>query len=81
MAELIDAYNLLLDDDLVGRVGESRVALACEMYTIEELRVGRFYDLHSMRIVYGGESDDDRNIKESQMTFGAAKMHLLTISP
>ena len=50
MAELIDAYDRLLDDDFGGRIGDSRVALACEMYTIPELRIDRLHDVHSLKI-------------------------------
>jgi len=50
MAELIDAYDHLMDDDFGGRIGDSRVALACEMYTIPELRIDRLHDVHSLKI-------------------------------
>lgn len=50
MAELIDAYDRLMDDDFGGRIGDSRVALACEMYTIPELRIDRLHDVHSLKI-------------------------------
>ena len=50
MAELIDAYGRLMDDDFGGRIGDSRVALACEMYTIPELRIDRMHDVYSLKI-------------------------------
>ena len=50
MAELIDAYDRLMDDDFGGRIGDSRVALACEMYTIPELRIDRLHDVYSLKI-------------------------------
>ena len=50
MAELIDAYDRLMDDDFGGRIGDSRVALACEMYTIPELRMDRLHDVYSLKI-------------------------------
>ena len=50
MAELIDAYDHLMDDDFGGRIGDSRVALACEMYTIPELRIDRLHDVYSLKM-------------------------------
>jgi hypothetical protein len=50
MAELIEAYDRLMDDDFGGRIGDSRVALACEMYTIAELRMDRLHDVHSLKL-------------------------------
>lgn len=50
MAELIDAYDHLMDDDFGGRIGDSRVALACEMYTIPELRIDRLHDVYSLKL-------------------------------
>ena len=50
MAELIDAYDRLMDDDFGGRIGDSRVALACEVYSIPELRIDRLHDIHSLKI-------------------------------
>eukprot|EP00587_Corethron_hystrix_P012920 CAMPEP_0113301216 /NCGR_PEP_ID=MMETSP0010_2-20120614/2536_1 /TAXON_ID=216773 ORGANISM="Corethron hystrix, Strain 308" /NCGR_SAMPLE_ID=MMETSP0010_2 /ASSEMBLY_ACC=CAM_ASM_000155 /LENGTH=166 /DNA_ID=CAMNT_0000154799 /DNA_START=66 /DNA_END=566 /DNA_ORIENTATION=+ /assembly_acc=CAM_ASM_000155 len=53
MADLIDAYDTLMDDDLGGRVGDSRVALACEMYALEELRRDGRYRVYDLRVAYG----------------------------
>ena len=50
MAELIDAYDHLMDDDFGGRIGDSRVVLACEMYTIPELRIDRLHDVYSLKL-------------------------------
>ena len=50
MAELIDAYDHLMDDDFGGRIGDSRVALACEMYTIPELRIDRLHEVYSLKV-------------------------------
>ena len=60
MAELIDAYEQLLDDDFGGRIGDSRVALACEMYTISELRMDRLHDVYSLKLtLLDDDSDED----------------------
>lgn len=60
MSELIQAYDQLMDDDdLSSRVGDARVALACEMFTLNELRIDRLHDVYSFRIVYNGTDDGD----------------------
>ena len=55
MAELIDAYDHLMDDDFGGRIGDSRVALACEMYTIPELRIDRLHYVYSLKLKLIGD--------------------------
>ena len=50
MAEIIDACDQLMDDDFGGRIGDSRVALACEMYTIPELRIDRLHEVYSLKV-------------------------------
>lgn len=62
MSELVDAYEQLMDDDFGGRVGDSRVALACEMYTMDELRMDRLHDVYSIRIVYPEEEENSKEI-------------------
>ena len=54
MSELINAYTMLMDDELfIHKVGaDNRVALACEMFTLEELRMDRFHHVYSIRIRY-----------------------------
>jgi hypothetical protein len=83
MAELIDAYNLLLggDDFVLGsgsRVGDSRVSLACEIYTLQELRElphnSRHFQVHAIRLLYHNDDDDvedescDELIRKSTLT-------------
>jgi curved DNA-binding protein CbpA len=68
MAEIIQAYEQLLDDDFLGvKVGDGRVALACEMFTLEELRMDSLHDVYSIRIFFDDEhkglnSNDDHYI-------------------
>ena len=50
MAELIDAYDHLMDDDFGSRIGDSRLALACGMYTIPELRIDRLHNVYSLKL-------------------------------
>ena len=38
MAELVGAYDALMDDDLAARGRDSRVAYSCELLTVAELR-------------------------------------------
>mmetsp|Transcript_19165 Transcript_19165/g.23583 ORF Transcript_19165/g.23583 Transcript_19165/m.23583 type:complete len:291 (-) Transcript_19165:1751-2623(-) len=61
MSELISAYDQLMNDDFLGRVGDGRVALACEMFTLEELKIDRFHDVHAIRIRYH-QSESSSNI-------------------
>lgn len=58
MSEIIQAYDHLMDDDggFSSRVGDARVALACEMFTLDELRINRLYDVYSFRILYDKDS-------------------------
>lgn len=62
MTELIFAYDMLMDDDYGSTgVGDSRVALACEMYTIDELRLNRLYDVYTLQILYDDNNKEIRN--------------------
>jgi len=62
MAEIIQAYEQLLDDDFLGvKVGDGRVALACEMFTLEELKMDSLHDVYSIRILFEDDIDDDEN--------------------
>jgi hypothetical protein len=61
MAELITAYEALMhkhNEHFRTDARDSRVALACEMYTMEELRMMRdAYDVHSFRVIFDTASD------------------------
>lgn len=63
MSEIIQAYDQLMDDDggFSSRVGDARVALACEMFTLEELRIDRLHDLYTFRIIYDTHCRTDTN--------------------
>ena len=53
MTEIIQAYSQLMDDDFLGaKVGDGRVALACEMFTLDELRIDRMHEVYSIRILF-----------------------------
>ena len=75
MSELVEAYERLLkhddgdddDSDFLEniRVGASnKVALACELYSVDELIMDRFHEVHALRMKYY-DSDDDENEIES----------------
>lgn len=63
MAEIIEAYNQLMNDDFASLVGDSRVRLACEIYSLEELKCDRLHDVHAIKILYdensGGKCNDE----------------------
>jgi len=67
MTEIINAYEFLMnkhgDDPIWNNLSDhsrdSRVALACEMYTIEELRSAYncWYDVYSFRVRYSDDGE------------------------
>ena len=73
MSELVEAYERLLkhanggdddddDSDFLDniRVGASnKVALACELYSVDELIMDRFHEVHALRMVYNDDDDSD----------------------
>jgi len=59
MKELVEAYQYLMDDSFGEKLGSSRVATACEIYTIEELRADNVHDVHSIRVIYEAEQRCD----------------------
>ena len=67
MAQLIQAYDHLMDDDFGAKVGDSRVALACEIYSLEELRIDRLHDVYSIRIIF--QEDETDNLVDNSTAF------------
>ena len=65
MTELIDGYNHLMSDEFGKKVGDSRVAIACEMYTIEELKMDRLHDVYTIRILYDFDGEQDNLTEET----------------
>ena len=49
MAELIGAYDALMDDDLAGRIADSRVCFAAELFTPAELAADGLHDVYALR--------------------------------
>ncbi|VEU38885.1 unnamed protein product [Pseudo-nitzschia multistriata] len=66
MAELVEAYHILLDDDddFAARfqVGHSnKVALACELYSLDELELDRFHDVYALEMDFGSGEGEDKS--------------------
>ena len=65
MSELVEAYETLMaddDDDFAARfqVGHSnKVALACELYSLEELQMDRFHDVYALCMEFHKDEEDD----------------------
>jgi len=78
MSELVEAYEKLLkrisgdnnddeDDALLEniRVGASnKVALACELYSVDELIMDNFHEVHTLRVDYTSENDNDETKRD-----------------
>lgn len=61
MARLVNAYESLMSKysaSYLSDATDSRVALACEIYTVDELRNSPLFDVYAFRINY---NDDDIN--------------------
>lgn len=57
MSEIILAYNQLRKGDFLGsRAGDSRVAVACHIFSLEELQADNLHDVYSIRIAFRTES-------------------------
>lgn len=51
MAELVEACDALMDDDLAARMVASAVASSCEIYTVEELQADGRHDVYPLRLL------------------------------
>ena len=59
MTEIIQAYSQLMDDDFLGaKFGDGRVALACEMFTLDELKMDRMHNVYSIRVLFQNENEE-----------------------
>jgi curved DNA-binding protein CbpA len=66
MAEIVQAYDQLRKDDVIGaRAGDSRVALACQMFTLEELQSDNFHNVYKIRILYMDDFKNDQSRSHS----------------
>ena len=43
MAEVVSAFDHLMDDDIAERTSDSKVALSCEVFTLDELRADEIH--------------------------------------
>lgn len=65
MTELVTAYETLMNkhgDNFSTDARDSRVALACEMYTIEELKNSDAFDVYSFRITFETSDEPPRDV-------------------
>lgn len=60
MSEIIEAYDQLMNDDFGSKVRDSQVAFACEIYTIDELKMDRLYDVYAIKLNFEGEDIDEK---------------------
>ena len=75
MSELINSYEKLMNKhndalwaNLDNHARDSRVVLACEMYTIEELRRvhNHWYEVYSFRVIFSDEGQDQNEDDEAK---------------
>jgi hypothetical protein len=59
MTEITEAYDHLMDDDYSSRWGDNSVAFACELYTLEELKMSLVYDVFAIEILYHNLEKED----------------------
>ena len=45
MAELIEAYDLLVHGDFAARTSDSQLAMSCELFSLEELQNGGLHEV------------------------------------
>ena len=58
MTEITEAYDLLMDEDYSTRWGDNSVAMACEIYTLQELKASPAFQVHAIRIMYSNEAKE-----------------------
>mmetsp|Transcript_8577 Transcript_8577/g.13364 ORF Transcript_8577/g.13364 Transcript_8577/m.13364 type:complete len:282 (-) Transcript_8577:26-871(-) len=76
MARLVNAYETLMSKysaSYLSDATDSRVALACEIYTVDELRNSPLFDVYAFRINYSendnsNRGDDDEGDSEKVQT-------------
>ena len=62
MAKLVNAYETLMEKysaSYLSTATDSRVALACEIYTIEELKSSPVFDVYTFRIFYSEHDNEN----------------------
>ena len=75
MAKLLNAYETLMEKysaSYLSTATDSRVALACEIYTIEELKSSPVFDVYTFRISYSehdNENTECNNCDETEIPF------------
>jgi hypothetical protein len=59
MTEITEAYDKLMDEDYSTRWGDHRVAMACEMYTLDELLASPMFAVYTIQILYSTDTAED----------------------
>eukprot|EP00538_Stauroneis_constricta_P001518 CAMPEP_0119551454 /NCGR_PEP_ID=MMETSP1352-20130426/4711_1 /TAXON_ID=265584 /ORGANISM="Stauroneis constricta, Strain CCMP1120" /LENGTH=121 /DNA_ID=CAMNT_0007597521 /DNA_START=3 /DNA_END=364 /DNA_ORIENTATION=+ len=69
MTQIILAYDQLMDNDnqFFTRDTSSKTAIACEIYTIDELRQ-HHYDVYSIQIVFDRERKDSTSTSTTEIS-------------
>lgn len=69
MARLVNAYESLMSkysSSFLSDATDSRVALACEIYTVDELRNSPLFDVYAFRIKYREDDESSRDDNEEE---------------
>lgn len=67
MTRLVNAYESLMSKysaSFLSDATDSRVALACEIYTVDELRNSPMFEVYTFRINYSDDDDNNRSDDE-----------------
>lgn len=82
MARLVNAYETLMSkysSSYLSDATDSRVALACEIYTVDELRNSPLFDVYAFRVNYS-EDDDYNSNRNDDAEEGSEKIQTPTTS-
>jgi len=84
MTDIIQAYEILMKDELIfgsHRMGDNKVALACEMFSLDELRNDSFHHVYSFRVVFdleGKEQSNGTNIQGDELSVAKSDQQSLS---
>lgn len=87
MARLVNAYETLMSkysSSYLSDATDSRVALACEIYTVDELRNSPLFDVYAFRINYSEDDEsnrDDDDEEGSEMIATPTTSHGIHLDP
>eukprot|EP00559_Dactyliosolen_fragilissimus_P000974 CAMPEP_0184858628 /NCGR_PEP_ID=MMETSP0580-20130426/3716_1 /TAXON_ID=1118495 /ORGANISM="Dactyliosolen fragilissimus" /LENGTH=221 /DNA_ID=CAMNT_0027354879 /DNA_START=398 /DNA_END=1063 /DNA_ORIENTATION=- len=82
MSKLIDAHQILISEDESNQsIGNNKVALACEIYSLSDLKLDRFHDVHKLRILYHQTPPPDESNPISSKESSKTELKQLQIEP